>query len=542
MANISFANLSDTFTMWFEEIDNHATEKLPDTFYTNTASYHQVTLEGENLAYQNGVPTSGHVDSIAIKLGGPKPVPDILITDINANFGAYAQVVAGATTIDRTMALWTATLAGNDNIDFGSETTARNNTINFAGDGYEAPDGRVGGNDVLHGDIFEGLVEGDFFSIGLGRTAYGGNDTIKMLNSAGGSILGDIVKSEYGSTFFAGDDRIVLDRHGYATGDASEVHGVFEAGDDTILGGDENDQLIGDINYVSATAKVRFGNDLIRGGDGDDYIAGDAGLTYSTNYIAGNDTLHGDGGNDSIYAGDGNDRAYGGTGADYIDGDIGNDILRGGDGVDTIVGGYGSDTADFSDKKLSVEVVLDDYGAARAFVGGAAEDKLAQIENLIGGSGNDNFLGFSIYTDNVFDGRAGNDTLDGGGGRDTLIGGAGKDKLTGGIGADQFRFNAKLGADNVDKVTDFTRGTDKIALDDAIFKALGRTFEKGEFVALASGHAANDAFQHVIYDKAHGTLWYDSDGKGGHAAIKFAQLGTGIDHPATLGWHDFAIV
>jgi Ca2+-binding RTX toxin-like protein len=53
---------------------------------------------------------------------------------------------------------------------------------------------------------------------------------------------------------------------------------------------------------------------------------------------------------------------------------------------------------------------------------------------------------------------------------------------------------------------------------------------------------AASAAQHIIYDKSNGTLWYDSDGKGGHAAVQFAQLGTSASHPTNLTWGDFAII
>ena len=111
MANISFANLTQDFSIWRDEIDNHATEKLPDTFFTNTASGHYVTLYGDNLKYQNGVPLSGTAESLEIKLGGPKAVADIKITDIDTDFGDYAKMVSAATSTERTTALWSATLA-----------------------------------------------------------------------------------------------------------------------------------------------------------------------------------------------------------------------------------------------------------------------------------------------------------------------------------------------------------------------------------------------------------------------------------------------
>jgi Ca2+-binding RTX toxin-like protein len=529
MANISFANLKKSFVMWRDEIDNHATQKSPDTFYTNTASHHYVTLHGTNLEYQNGVPSGGHVDSLDINLGteimlgGAVAPADIEITGIDADFIDYAEMISTPTPIDRTMAMWAATLAGDDIFEFG-EGTARNVTVNIAGDGYEAPADRVGGNDWFVGDNFEGSVIGDYMSIGPGRTASGGDDDMRATESAGTNFVGDINASLAGSRFIAGDDRIALDRHAYATGDAGEVQGELVAGNDTITGGDENDQLVGDVNYAGATSSIRYGDDLIHGGDGDDYIAGDYGLSVSTNFTGGEDTLYGDGGNDTI------------------DGGPGADVIRGGTGNDSMIGSTGVDTANYSDKTKAVDIRLDGGGGALVNVDGVVEDRIDQFENIIGGTAGDRLFGSADIIDNVFAGRAGNDTLNGGGGRDTLIGGTGKDKLVGGAGRDEFRFEAKLITSNVDKIADFTRGTDKIALDDAIFKALGATFDKSEFVALKTGHAAGNSARHVIYDKAHGSLWYDADGKGGHAAVQFAQLGTTGEHPATLDWHDFAIV
>ena len=46
----------------------------------------------------------------------------------------------------------------------------------------------------------------------------------------------------------------------------------------------------------------------------------------------------------------------------------------------------------------------------------------------------------------------------------------------------------------------------------------------------------------IVYDKSNGSLWYDADGNGSHAAIQFAQFGTASAHPTNLTWGDFAIV
>lgn len=541
MANIVFANLKQNFSMWRDEIDNHATEKLPDTFFTNTASGDLVTLHGNGLQYQNGVPHDGHVDSLEIKLGSQKASPDIAITNIDADFVDYADMVAAPGSVDRTMTMWSATLRGNDTFDFGNSASGTY-SITMAGDGYEAPAGRVGGNDVFRGDLFEGSVAGDFISIGAGRQADGGNDDIQLTDSRQATAVGDLFESAYGSEFAAGNDTIRLSHYGFAYGDAINVYGVLDAGNDRIFGGDENDVLVGDVQNAGASSSIRYGDDTIRGGDGDDLISGDYAVKSSKNFTAGNDALYGDSGNDEMYGNEGNDKLDGGIGNDLLHGGAGNDVIRGGDGTDTIIGGAGTDTADYSDKKTRIEVRLDPGTAAAVKVDGIVQDQIDQVENVIGGSAGDRLTAFAQYEDNVFEGRAGNDTLDGGSGRDTLIGGAGKDKLIGGAGYDQFRFDARLGGSNVDKIVDFTHGTDKIALDHAIFKALGTAFEKSEFVALASGHSATKGSQHVLYDRAHGSLWYDADGRGGHVAVQFAQLGTAASHPETLNWHDFAIV
>jgi hypothetical protein len=136
------------------------------------------------------------------------------------------------------------------------------------------------------------------------------------------------------------------------------------------------------------------------------------------------------------------------------------------------------------------------------------------------------------------DGKKGDDQLNGAGGNDTLIGGEGKDTLTGGGGSDSFRFNVKLAAANADKVTDFARGVDTIELDDAIFKKIGASLDAREFYAKSGATSAHDKDDRIIYDKKTGILYYDSDGKGGEAAIQFATLSS---KPA-IGAEDFSIV
>jgi ELWxxDGT repeat protein len=196
----------------------------------------------------------------------------------------------------------------------------------------------------------------------------------------------------------------------------------------------------------------------------------------------------------------GDDDLVGDDKKNNIDGKKGNDSIDGAGGKDTIKGGAGNDS----------------------LKGGAGADKLD------GGNGKD-----------TLQGDAGKDTLTGGSGKDTLGGGAGNDKLDGGKDKDIFVFDtAPSSKSNADHIVKFEVGTDKIALDDAVFN-VGPSLGKKEFVSLDSGHKATTAKQHIIYDESKGELWYDADGKGGTGPIKFAVLD---NEPAKLSVHDFIIV
>ncbi len=152
----------------------------------------------------------------------------------------------------------------------------------------------------------------------------------------------------------------------------------------------------------------------------------------------GRDFLFGTGNDDIINALGGNDVVFGANGNDRIDGGAGDDFLLGGSGLDWLIGGTGNDYLFGGDD-------------ADRLQGGAGRDTLS------GGDGNDRL-----------EGDAGNDELLGNNGNDILIGGAGVDVLEGGRGADIFQFTALsdsgVGSGNRDRITDFTRGSDKIDL------------------------------------------------------------------------------
>src|SRR5262249_23760635 len=110
------------------------------------------------------------------------------------------------------------------------------------------------------------------------------------------------------------------------------------------------------------------------------------------------------------------------------------------------------------------------------------------------GNGVDTFDGTGGPSGQVF-GDAGNDVLGGGGHADRLHGGAGNDKLTGHGGADKFFFDTALNpVTNVDHITDFTAGVDKIVLSATYFAGIGLpgALAAGEFFPSAPPHPAQD--------------------------------------------------
>jgi VCBS repeat-containing protein len=167
----------------------------------------------------------------------------------------------------------------------------------------------------------------------------------------------------------------------------------------------------------------------------------------------------------------------------------------------------------------------------------ATDDVVYGLNNadiIFGGSGDDTLFG-----------QDGDDTLNGGAGSDTLYGGARNDTLDGGAGNDMFVFNTALSATtNVDTITDFVSGTDKIYLENTgggLFNALPiGVLAPGALDIVGTGPAAN-ANTRISYDPTTGALSYDSDGTGGAPAVQFATLGT-TTHPATLSTTDFLVI
>ncbi|MFO1006110.1 MAG: cadherin domain-containing protein [Planctomycetaceae bacterium] len=153
----------------------------------------------------------------------------------------------------------------------------------------------------------------------------------------------------------------------------------------------------------------------------------------------------------------------GGEGDDTLTGGVGNDTLEGGAGNDLLNGQGGFDTASYAIASSGVKVNLASSGVQST--GGAGNDKVLNMEGLIGSAFNDNLTGNSVA--NQLMGLDGDDTLNGGAGDDSLLGGRGNDTLTGGQGADSLDGgdnNDTLVIDNFDTSVIGGTGVDKVTV------------------------------------------------------------------------------
>lgn len=302
------------------------------------------------------------------------------------------------------------------------------------------------------------------------------------------------------------------------------------------------------------------GNDKLSGGAGDDDLYG----------YAGNDVLKGGAGDDFFIGGEGKDSYDGGAGWDqlsfddsflskaakkgvsfdatahkatdpygnvetfssiesfrgtkFVDtfkGSSANEQFMGLAGADKIDGGGGVDEVRYHRdvNRGGKNGVTVDLTKGYAIDGFKAKDTLTGIESARGTDFADKLIGSSAAN-----------ALRGDGGKDQLYGKLGNDKLQGGGGKDAFYFDTKLsGSSNVDTITDFNATDDTAYLAKAIFSKIAGTgtMSSAQFYASTSGKA-HDANDRIIYNKQTGDLFYDSDGNGKGAAVRFAAVEDGL--------------
>lgn len=254
------------------------------------------------------------------------------------------------------------------------------NDVIFGGSGNDVIGGGEGrdrlfgedGDDIIDGDEGDDLLVG-----GAGDDILdGGSDNDELDGGEGDDVL---IAGAGDDTASGGEGNDVVQ------GDAGADHLDGGAGDDAIDGGEGCDTLLGGDGDDTLIAAA--GNDLVQGGAGHDHLQGDEGEDTLLGE-AGDDWLLGGEDDDALYGGGGNDLIAAGGGDDEIEGGSGDDRIMGDAGFDLIDGGEGQDTLDYSDFTADIHL---DFELGIAWGDDINEDLFQNIEEVIGGSGDDTF-------------------------------------------------------------------------------------------------------------------------------------------------------
>ncbi|WP_138379547.1 cadherin domain-containing protein [Luteithermobacter gelatinilyticus] len=293
-----------------------------------------------------------------------------------------------------------------------------------------------GGNDifVVNGDSgYDKIYGGSGYDTVLGGD---GDDVFRLLDmdsieQIDGGLGYNVIKTggynSYETVDLRGVDVTNIQRlegdsfydtfYGSANGDIIDGKGrddnlYGEGGDDILIGGAGKDKLYGgegndtvDMSSEDATytADVDLSLGQIIWSDGTkDTLNSIENIIGSVN----GDAITGDAGDNILDGHAGDDEIWGGAGDDTLIGGNGQDIFHGGDGVDTL---------DYSAFSLGLNIDL----AAGMAVSSVVSETFDGIENIIGGSTDDNLKGNE--GNNVLHGGQGDDILDGRNGNDTAV-------------------------------------------------------------------------------------------------------------------------
>jgi Ca2+-binding RTX toxin-like protein len=412
------------------------------------------------------------------------------------------------------------------------------------------------GNDTLIGgagvDTLIGGLGNDIYTVHNSTTVItenAGEGSETVWSDAASYTLSNNVETMYlvGSVTGTGNDR-------------NNTIIAYGAGDKTINGGGGDDYLVGGVG--NDTIDGGAGNDIIDGGAGVNQLSGGAGDdNYGVhnpndviveNVDGGKDTVWSDAANytlsanvESMYlvgsvngtGNDGDNFIFGyGAGDNIISGGKGNDILAGGVGNDTfginadtdfgtktIVenANEGNDTISFAGSSTAVNIDLSLTAAQAITAKIQLVLPLVNLENVIGGAGDDTIAGNSL--------------------NNTLTGGAGADKFVfgGGVVSASTAVAILFGTDTI---ADFTTGADKLVLSQSTFGAISSTAGViANFANVANDSLVDGSTAAIVYSQATGKLFYNQNGATTGLGDGGGQFATLSGLPA-LAASDFQIV
>ncbi|MBB4038644.1 Ca2+-binding RTX toxin-like protein [Microvirga flocculans] len=459
---------------------------------------------------------------------------------------------------DNSIALWGGDGAdkltggeGSDTLDGGSGADSLNGGGGIDFVSYQSSGTGVtivlpkNGDGTVGEDIFtniEGLIGSNFNDVLTGNTSSNelrgmdGNDILVGVGSSSGTS--DTLNGGSGidTVDYSAATTAVTVNLATGKGSGSNTAGDVYVGIENVIGSQFGDTFVGngatnafyggkgdDIYYVSA------GDVVVEGAsEGNDTVVTDANYALGANL----ESLTGTGGGALILTGN----ALSNT----ITGNAAGNWIDGGEGADTMIGGAGDD---FYVIDNAGDVIIDTEGNNKVLLKTAYDLSKLPSSVIVSIADGINIPITGTNGANVLRGNAAANIMKGQGGNDTLYGLAGNDRLYGGSGKDVFVFDTRLNkSTNVDKIYDFKSRDDSFWLDNAIFTKLGKgtptkpaKIKSGMFY---EGTKAHDKDDRIIYDKKTGNLYYDADGTGRSAQVKFATL----SNKEKLYYHDFLVI